>query len=347
MDARPPFDPEAALELDALPTPISRAQGITPADIRGLRADLAAGSPTPEDLIGGRDIVHEQFDIAGFGGDPIVVSVFRRGDHARPGPGVLWIHGGGMIAGGRFSRLEECLGWVERHDAVLATVEYRLAPEHPHPVPFEDSYAALAWFAAHAGELGFDPERLLLAGGSAGGGIAAAVALGARDRGGPGILAQLLRCPMLDDRNDSDSARQFEGVGVWDRTSNETGWSSLLGQLHGTDEVPAYAAPARAESLGNLPPTFLDVGSAELFRDEVVDYARRIWAEGGRAELHVWTGGYHGFDLLAPASALAIEATRVREAWVDRILRRSQRCTRVDGAQRPARRRRSLPTVVS
>jgi acetyl esterase/lipase len=130
----------------------------------------------------------------------------------------------------------------------------------------------------------------------------------------------LLLCPMLDDRNDTPSAHQMPGVGVWDRTANETGWTALLGDRRGGPDVSPYAAPARAEDLTGLPPAFLDVGSAETFRDEVVAYASRLWQAGGVAELHVWPGGFHGFDLMAPHTALAKAMTATRTAWVARLL---------------------------
>ncbi|KFG04110.1 alpha/beta hydrolase fold domain-containing protein, partial [Streptomyces scabiei] len=173
---------------------------------------------------------------------------------------------------------------------------------------------------AHAEEIGGDPDRLVLAGGSAGGGLAAALALLARDRKGPRLLGQLLMCPMLDDRNDTFSAHQMAGLGVWDRTANETGWNALLGERRGTDAVEPYAAPARAADLSGLPPAFIDVGSAETFRDEDVSYATRIWQAGGSAELHVWPGGFHGFDGLVPGAAVSVDAREARLRWLRRLL---------------------------
>ena len=176
------------------------------------------------------------------------------------------------------------------------------------------------WTAENAREIGVDPARIVVAGGSAGGGLTAALALLARDRGGPAVFGQMLLCPMLDDRNDSCSARQMAGHGVWDRTANETAWGALLGDARGGPDVPPYAAPARASDLSGLPPAFLDVGSAETFRDEVVDYASRIWRAGGVAELHVWPGGFHGFDAFAPHTVLARTARAARIAWLRRLL---------------------------
>ncbi|GGR52067.1 hypothetical protein GCM10010251_81450 [Streptomyces aurantiogriseus] len=133
------------------------------------------------------------------------------------------------------------------------------------------------------------------------------------------MIGQMLMCPMLDDRNHTPSAHQMAGLGVWDRTSNETGWSALLGEARGTADVPPYAAPARADDLSGLPPAFIDVGSAETFRDEDVAYASRIWQAGGIAELHVRPGGFHGFDSLVPEAALSVDARAARLRWLRRL----------------------------
>ncbi len=126
--------------------------------------------------------------------------------------------------------------------------------------------------------------------------------------------------PMLDDRNDSASVVQMAGRDTWDRTSNEFGWTALLGDARGGPHVSPHAAAARATDLSGLPPTFLDVGSAETFRDEVVDFAARTWRAGGRAELHVWPGGFHGYDVLAPDAAISREARAARLTWLRRLL---------------------------
>ncbi|WP_255415196.1 alpha/beta hydrolase fold domain-containing protein [Vitiosangium sp. GDMCC 1.1324] len=252
----------------------------------------------------------------------IIVSVISRKDHARPGPGIYHIHGGGMVMSNRFAGASDLVAWAMKFDAVCVTVEYRRAPEHPDPIPVEDCYAGLAWMAAHTGELLVDPERLIIFGGSAGGGLSAGTTLLARDRQGPKLLGQLLECPMIDDRNETVSSYQFQGIGIWARVSNLTGWTALLGDRRGTDEVSIYAAPARATDLRGLPPTFIDVGAAEVFRDEAVAYASAIWAAGGDAELHVWGGAFHGFNQMAPHAAISRAANAAREAWLERMLSR-------------------------
>lgn len=308
------FDPElrAALAVVGGVFPPT----ITPDLIPFMRRAYA--SPPRDDLLAGRDVTVEDVEVPGWGA-AIGASIVRPSAGAA-GPGILLLHSGGMMFGDRFSGADHALQWVEQLGAVLVTVDYRLAPEHPDPVPFEDCYAALEWFASHAGRLGVRSDRLLVAGASAGGGLAAGVALAARDRGGPRLRGQLLDYPMLDDRGLTPSMHAFDGVGVWDRVSNETGWRALLGDRVGGPDVSAYAAPARAEDLRDLPPAFIDVGSAEIFRDEAVDYARRLWAAGVDAELHVWPGAFHACDVFAAHTSIARAMIRAREDWLRRLL---------------------------
>lgn len=235
-------------------------------------------------------------------------------------PCIFFIHGGGMMWGNRYSGLESMVEFVQR-GAVCVSVEYSLAPEHPDPAPREDCNAALNYVADHFDELSVDPTRLLIAGISAGGGLAAGTALYCRDHQGPELCGQLLLAPMLDDRNETVSSVQFSRTGIWSRESNQTGWKALLGEAATGKSVSIYAAPARATDLARLPPTYLEVGSAEVFRDEVVRYAERMWQQGTSAELHVWSGGFHGFDSFAPRSGLALAALDARRQWVSRTLR--------------------------
>lgn len=314
--ARPEFDPELRAGLAVVggvfpPT-------ITPDLISFMRRSYA--SPPIEATLRGRAIEQRDHVVAGHRGEAIGVSVLRPAGVDSPRPGVIFIHSGGLMFGDRFSGADLVLDWVDKLGAVLVAVEYRLAPEFPDPYPREDCYAVLEWVAAHAGMVGIRPDRLLVAGASSGGGLAAGMALAARDRGGPRLCGQVLDYPMLDDRGITDSTGQFDGVGVWDRVSNETGWSALLGSARGGPDVSPYAAPARATDLSRLPPAFIDVGAAEIFRDESIDYAGRIWAAGGDAELHVWAGGFHAFDIFAPHTVVGRGMVRTRDAWVEKIL---------------------------
>lgn len=313
---RPPYDPELAPALAASPLP----QTVTVDMVGALRA--SPFSPPVDDLLASRAIDRVERTFPGPDGQ-IAVTVFRPRGGSESRPGILFLHGGGMIIGDRFAGIEELLDWTETHGAVSVTVEYPLAPEHPDPAPVEAAYAALLWTAAHSDALGIDLQRLMIAGSSAGAGIAAGVALMARDRGGPALIAQLLGSPMLDDRNDTVSSRQYSQTGSWSRESNHTGWTALLGGRRGTEQVSPYAAPARALDLSGLPPTFVDVGSAEVFRDEAVAYASALWAAGVQAELHVWAGGFHMFHGPAPTAAVSVAAVANRAHWVSRILRTS------------------------
>ncbi len=277
--SRPPFDPELAAVLTVLREQLPPT--ITPDMIGPMReADV---TPPIEDILDKRlETAHRETTVPGYEGADLTVSIFTRRDHTAPGPGFFHTHGGGMIIGDRFTGIDVMLDWVERFDGVCVSVEYRLAPEFPDPYPVEDCYAGLVWTADHAAELGIVPARLLIAGASAGGGLAAGTTLLARDRSGPKLLGQVLIYPMIDDLNDTVSAHQIVGEGLWDRTSNETGWNALLGKRRGTDDVSIYAAPSRATDLAGLPPAFIDVGTAEVFRDEDVAYASAIWAERRR-----------------------------------------------------------------
>jgi acetyl esterase/lipase len=314
VEVRPPYDAELAAALAVISENFPPT--ITPEMIPAMRAAPVTALLT--DLLDGRKISHREVTIPGHQGDDIILSVFAREDHDAAGPGIYHTHGGGMIMGDRFTGIEVPLEWVERFDAVCVSVEYRLAPEFPDPYLVEDCYAGLAWTAGHAAELGISPDRIIIAGGSAGGGLAAGTTLLARDRQGPPLSGQVLIYPMLDDRNTTVSSRQYSGIGVWDRGSNETGWAAYLGDRRGGGDVSIYAAPARATDLSGLPPAFIDVASAEVFRDETIAYASQIWADGGVAELHVWPGGFHGFDLMAPHTQLAQAARQVRTSWVAR-----------------------------
>jgi acetyl esterase/lipase len=294
---------------------------ITLEAIPAMRAATVVPPTTDDELRLGGAFTVEERSVPGPDGAPeISLLICRPASATTPVAAVYNIHGGGMIGGDNRTGIQVALDWAQDLQLAVISVEYRLAPETPHPGPVEDCYAGLAWTAAHAPELGIDPDRIVVAGGSAGGGLAAAVALMARDRGGPRLAGQLLMCPMLDDRNDTPSAVQMAGLGVWDRASNDTGWTALLGDARGGPDVPSYAAPARASDLSGLPPAFIDVGSAETFRDEDVAYAGRIWQAGGIAELHVWPGGFHGYAGFAPHAQISQETQAAQLAWLRRLL---------------------------
>lgn len=314
---RPDFDPELAgilgLISGSLPTLVADA-------ISEFRASAAKAVVLTDAVLQAAGVVRRDVIGQGFQGAEMPLSVLARADHTGLGPGIYHLHGGGMVAGDRLLGTAAMLPWIVEHDAVLVSPEYRLAPEFPDPYPVEDCYAGLVWAAEHARGLGIDPERILVGGGSAGGGLAAGVALIARDRGGPGLIGQLLMSPMLDDRDTSLSTEQYGDVGTWTRAHNRVAWGALLGSRRGTADVSAYAAPIRSTDLSGLPPTYLDCGSAEIFRDECVAYASALWAAGVQAELHVWAGGFHGFDVIAPYTAVGQSSIAARDSWVARLL---------------------------
>jgi acetyl esterase/lipase len=317
----PPFDTELGAVLQTMAAEGSTFPDLTAEGLAAARHMLDTSVPDDELLSHQGFFEVEDRVVPGPEGDPDISLLICR-PAARSGlrPVIYHVHGGGMVIGNNRSGVDMIVDWARQLNAVVVSVEYRLAPEHPHPAPIEDVYAGLAWTADHAPEIGGDPERIVVAGVSAGGGLAAALTLLLRDRKGSQPVGQLLMGPMLDDRNDTPSAHQMQGLGIWDRTANEAGWTALLGGMRGGPDVPPYAAPARAEDLSGLPPAYLDVGSAETFRDEVVAYASRIWQAGGVAELHVWPGGFHGFEGFAPQAALARAALVARLNWLRRLL---------------------------
>ena len=283
-------------------------------DWKTLRASQEAASPffaaaLPEHA----EVSRVDYSATSHDGFPVALRWYAPEGHNRTqaGPAVVFLHGGGMIMGSVQQSDRFVAGYVADSGVPALAVEYRLAPEHPHPHPVEDCYAGLAWLAANADGLGVDGGRIALMGESAGGGLAAGMALLARDRG-PAVAGQILIYPMLDDRNTvpDPSLAPFT---LWSHDDNYTGWHALLGDTLGTSDVPASAAPARALDLAGLPSTYLEVGGLDIFRDEGIEFARRLAAAGVSVELHVHPGCPHGFDLIAPNADVA------RRARADRL----------------------------
>lgn len=318
---RVPFDPELAAGFDEFKAEYE-FELLTPDTILSYRHRFLSSDDAMEAMVRGLPIELEDRYVPGPAGAPdVLVTIVRPTGGVRTPAGIYGIHGGGMILGTRAGAMDSIIPYVAEHGCVGVTVEYRLAPEHPDPAPVEDCYAGLKWMAEHADELGIDPERILVIGASAGGGLSAGTALLARDRGFPKLAGQGLICPMIDDTNSSVSSRQHQDIGVWPGSFNETGWNALVGAEHrGSDRVSPYASPTRMADLSGLAPAFIEVGAAEVFRDESVDYAMRIWATGGQAELHVWNGGFHGYSGIAPHARVSRATRDARRNWIARVL---------------------------
>lgn len=318
----PPFDAESRAALAAMP-PRHDIANLTEF-IDSLRDTTAFEADDDELSMGGAFALSMRHTTSYDGAQlPLMVCTptgVVDGHAAHALPGIYFVHGGGMVSGTPRTGLIEILQMARPLGAVVVSVDYRLAPEHPDPTPLEDSYHGWVDTVTHVDDLGIDPHRLVMIGSSAGGALAAGTTLLTRDRGGAAATGVMLLNPMLDDRNDSVSALQMHGVDQWDREANDYGWTALLGDRRGTADVSAYSAPARASDLAGLPPLFLDAGSAETLRDETVRWADGIWRAGGEAELHIWPGGFHGYEFVAPHSRLAQETWQTRLRWLQRLL---------------------------
>lgn len=278
--------------------------------INGHRmSDLVAATTAPAE---GVDTEH--FSLTASDGVTLDATWYVRTAGEQPGSAVLYLHGGGMIFGlehiGAMCNLA-VRGYVAASGVPMLVVDYRIAPEHPHPTPVEDCYAALTWLAEQAPSLAVDPSRIAVMGESAGGGLAAGVALLARDRGGPALAQQLLIYPMLDDRPSTPDPALLPFL-TWTYDDNLTGWGALLGRTAGGENVSPYAAPARADDLTGLPDTYIDVGDLDIFRDEDIAYARRLSNAGVPTEFHLHPGGPHTFDALACGADVAKRAVSDR-----------------------------------
>ena len=305
VDVRDLLDPELRPAFDAFELPAFDAESV----LAMREASFAA--PTLSDAV-----VRTEHQVPGE--PPVRVRVHRPAGVDGQLPALVTIHGGGYVIGS-YDMDDPLLDrWCPALGVVGVSVDYRLAPDTHFPGPLEDCHAALRWTYDNADELGVDPLRIGVYGLSAGGGLAAALALWARDLGEVPVAFQLLDCPMLDDRQQTPSVTA-EGLYVWGPGSNEFGWRSYLGGLYGTDYVPPYAAAARATDLAGLPPSCVVVGAIDGFRDEDVDYAQRLNQAGVPCELHVIAGLPHAY-LLAPEAAAVRLAEHCKEDWVRRQL---------------------------
>jgi acetyl esterase/lipase len=234
---------------------------------------------------------------------------------------MLYIHGGGMMIGSPAMDDALLVGTAAELDIVIVSPDYKLAPEHPYPAPVDDCHSAWSWIHQNLSQRGIDGDRVAIGGESAGGGLAAGLVLRIHDEGGPQPVAQWLFCPMLDDRTALDRSLDEIDHFVWNNKMNLVGWKSYLGKTFGTDQVSAYAAPARRESLEGLPKAWIGVGDVELFYEEDKAYANRLTAAGVPCELDTVSGAPHAFEGLAPESELAKDYLSRAKTWLKAALR--------------------------
>ncbi|MFE2429104.1 alpha/beta hydrolase [Streptomyces sp. NPDC059373] len=312
-----PLDPELIPALAMMPrADVSDLAGAR-AEMEGIVAFLNADIDTT-----GVDV--DEVRVPGSDGAPdVVLRTYRPQGVTGPLPLVYDIHGGGFMLGAPEIDHGHNLVICRELGAAVFSVDYRLAPEHPYPAGLEDCYAGLSWAAKNATDLGIDPDRIALFGGSAGGGLAAGLALLARDRGGPAIRFQFLGVPELDDRLDTPSMRTFTDTPLWNRPNAVISWDAYLGAgIPGTPAVPLYAAPARATGadLAGLPPAYISVMEFDPLRDEGIDYARALLSAGVTVELHLFPGTFHGSNMI-PHAEISQRETAEALAVLRRALR--------------------------
>jgi acetyl esterase/lipase len=293
------YDPQLAPYVTRLPAVDLTDVKAARAEMERLRADAA-----PAIIL--RDVRWTDRTLKATGAhDPVAVRVYEPSERSvDPTPAVLFLHGGGFVMGSVESEhvaagvLSVALG------VFVVSVDYRLAPEYPYPAALEDSYEALRWLHDEASQLRIDPARVAVVGHSAGGGLAAALAILARDRGGPPICFQYLGIPELDDRLSTASSRAFVDTPLWNRSSAELSWQYYLGELHSGSEVPITAAPARAGShqLAGLPPAYISAMENDPLRDEDIKYALSLLEAGVSVELHTFPGTFHGSGQIPDAA---------------------------------------------
>jgi acetyl esterase/lipase len=303
------LDPEVAEGINALSAKLAGLDLPAIGDIRGRRELMTRTMGSDEPLPS--EVQRRDMHLTSFDGTEITARWYWKADVGESAA-VVYLHGGGMVAGS-----VDIYDWIVCQYVLLAgipmlSVGYRLAPEHPFPAPQEDSYAGLCWLVEHAEELGVDRRRIAVMGDSAGGGLAAAVALMARDREGPHISMQILIYASLDDRVTPDEhllkapylAPSYEG--------KIASWNALLAGRAGAADVPAIAAPARLEDALELPAAYIEVGDVDILRAENLEYAMKLSAHGVPVELHVHPGCPHGYDVFAREAAVSRRAIHDR-----------------------------------
>ncbi|KQX48743.1 alpha/beta hydrolase [Paenibacillus sp. Root444D2] len=260
--------------------------------------------------------------ISGAGKQEMLIKVFEPAQRDETNlPVLLWIHGGGYVLGHPNGEQSLCESFVKAADCIVISPDYRLAPEHPFPAAIEDCYAALKWIIGAAEEWNIDLSRIAIGGGSAGGGLTSALALMARDKGGPPICFQMPLYPMIDDRNVTPSSHEITDPAVWNRANNLAAWKMYLGE-HADGDISPYAAPIRAKDLTGLPPTYTCVGQLDPFRDETIEYVARLAQAGVDVEFQLYPGCYHAFEHVVPEAEVS---QRTRNGYANALARAFQR----------------------
>ena len=277
-----------------------------------LTAEVLAQRPAPPAGVSFRDTnAHDN------AGREVPVRVYRRDDLATTSGALLFIHGGAFIFGDLELEHDRCLYYAAHVGVVVVSVDYRLAPEFPFPAGLDDVKLALDWLVEHANDLGVDPQRICVGGASAGGALAAGLALLCRDENGPSLAAQMLIYPVLDDRVATLSMEAFEVYDPWDGERSRQMWPLYLGHH---DDAVAYAAPARASDLSDLPVTFLMSCEEDPLRDEELDFAQRLLHAGVSVELHHYRGTYHAFDVYGPETTVGRRALSDQALFLERVV---------------------------
>ncbi|KAH7121487.1 Alpha/Beta hydrolase protein [Dactylonectria macrodidyma] len=314
---RPPYDPLLLPGIEAFKTTMPAVL-----DLAGLRS-ISDAFNLDRVLESKPQFDHEDISVPGLepGDDNIILGIFSPKNSTRTDRVALYVvHGGGQVSGHRFIGLETIMGYLDDLEAVVISVEYRLAPEHRAPAALHDAYAGLVWTAENASHLGIDVSKIIVSGGSGGGPIAMGSAMLCRNNQKEYPCALMLQTPMLDDRDCTTSSKQFALDGPWCGITNRMAWDHVLGTERGGDAVSELVAPARATDLKGLPPTFIDAGTCEVFRDEAVAVASVLWKCGVSAELHIWPGAYHGFDMLSQEAPVSRASNNMKTSWLKRII---------------------------
>ena len=307
------FDPQIAPVMAAFgeaarsaPPPAARGDWKTlRATTDGLLAMLAERAPKFP------DVEMTEFSLTTKDGAAIEMRWYTKKGATTGGAAVVYAHGGGMICGTLATYHPVVAQYVHDSGVPFLAVDFRYAPEHPGTTPTDDTFAAVQWLRAHARERSVDPAKIAIMGDSGGGCVAAGVAILARDHQVP-LARQVLIYPMLDDRNTTPDAA-LAPFTTWTYDANFTGWQAMLGDRIGGEDVSPILAPARSTDFTNLAPAFIDVGELDIFRDEDIEYARKLAAAGVSVELHVYPGAPHAFERLAP------DADVSRRAWAERV----------------------------